>query len=132
MRAASVVGEVLRDVPVRHDAGEHELVAAEPRGEVVAADQPQQPLPDRAQHGVAGRVAVPVVHGLEAVEVDVGQHDVGVLAGAQQLDEAAVEHPAVVEAGQRVAVRDVLEGQLVGLAGVHVEDLHQDVRRGVG
>ena len=49
---------------------DRELVAAEPRDQLVAAGHRAKPLRDLDQQFVAGRVAVKVVDRLEAVEVD--------------------------------------------------------------
>ena len=59
-----------RAAAVEAGQGDEELVAAEPGDEVGAPQPGDQPLRGRDQHLVAGRVAVPVVDRLEAVEVE--------------------------------------------------------------
>ena len=70
-------------------------------------------LGERAQHLVAGRVAVDVVEALEVVDVEHQQRDVIDVGSPLQLcAEALVEGAVVVEAGQRVGLRLVLEPRL--------------------
>ena len=90
-----------------------ELVAAEPRGGVGAAQRVAQPLGDADEQLVAGGVAEGVVDRLEVVEVD-EQHRHG-LAGAaaaqQRVVDAVAEQRAVGEVGERVVeglVRELL------------------------
>ena len=91
-----------------------ELVAAQAEGGVGAADLPQ-PAADRGQDAVAGRVAVGVVDGLEAVEVDDDQRQGARVADVpgQLALQRLVERAAVAEAGQRVQAARAL-GQAPG------------------
>ncbi len=50
--------------------GDHELVAAEPSGDVGPAAPGGQPFADGREHRVTGGVAEAAVDGLEAVEVE--------------------------------------------------------------
>ena len=64
------IAEHLDRVLARRPNGEHELVAAEPgRDEVGPADL-VDPVGDRAEHGVAGRLAVELVDRTEVDDVD--------------------------------------------------------------
>ena len=93
------------DVPAAHDDGE--LVAAEPRHEILAPDNGAQAAGDDLQERVARRMAVRIVDLLEAVEIDPEDGErIGLLqrrkAGAEFLEEAA----AVGEPRQRVLARE--------------------------
>ena len=57
------------DVLAQH----RELVAAEPGGGVARAQQGGEPMRELDQYGVTGGMAEPVVHRLEAVEVEIEQ-----------------------------------------------------------
>ena len=84
----------------------HKLIPAQPGSRVVGTRQARQALRHAHQHLVAAAMALAVVHGLEAIQVDEGHRPRPALApGAQELllqhrlQLAAVEH-----AGQGVAV----------------------------
>jgi hypothetical protein len=96
-----------------------ELVAAQPRHHVLTAHGGAEPPGHGGEQGVAGGVAVAVVDGLEAVEVEVEQRRAGagrLALGAlvQRLQQAHPEGAAVEQPGQRVA------GGLLGQAAAHV------------
>ena len=57
-------------VDVQRGQQDHELVAADPEDQVDVADRIAQPMRHGHQDGVAGRVAVAIIGGLEAVEVE--------------------------------------------------------------
>lgn len=79
-----------------------ELVAGEPSHRVGGAHHAAQPAGQLRQHGVAGRMAVEVVHGLEAVDVDEqhGERRAGATARRQALRRAVVDEEAVGQAGE--------------------------------
>ncbi|KEH14036.1 hypothetical protein GY15_08850 [Delftia sp. 670] len=101
----------------RAHADEDELVTAEARQHVGAAQMGGQALSHGAQQCVAGLVAVLVVHVLEAVQVDEAHHHAFLAACAARNQPAQLvgEAAPVGQAGQRVQ-----QGQcrqlLVGLA----------------
>ena len=66
---------------------------------------------DRLEHGIARRMAVPVVDRLEAVEVDVEQRRAGAVAlhVGERARKLAVEAAPVEDPGDRVDVRGRLE-----------------------
>ena len=66
----------------------------------------QQHGRDRLEHGVAGGVAVTVVHRLEPVEIDIDQRRAGAVAFdvSQRALELALETAAVQHVGQRIDV----------------------------
>ena len=87
-----------------------ELVATEPRSQVVGADAAVDALGDDPQEAVAGPVAQRVVDDLEVVEVE--EQDDGIepgLAGAQLRIDLLGEHRPVRQPGQRVVVGLVAE-----------------------
>jgi hypothetical protein len=86
---------------------EGELVAAQPAHQVVGADQGQQPLGHGLEQGVTRRVPVPVVHRLEAVQV---QQDQGPPPTSGPVQAVVTQH---VE--QAPAVRQPGEGVVRGL-----------------
>ena len=90
----------------------HELVAAEPCHQVALADLRAQALGDFAQQLVPGRMAKGVVDRLETVEVD--EKNGQALAAAPRLADCMLERVghrgAVVQAGQRIVRRHVLNG----------------------
>ena len=88
-----------------------ELVAAEPRGEVVRAHAAADALGRGHQHGVAGGVPGMVVDPLEVVEVE-EQHGADPAGPGERLVHAAHEQRAVGEVGERVAVGLALERAL--------------------
>src|SRR6185503_3072655 len=85
-------------------AHEDELVAAEARGHLVAADGAAQALGDGEQEAVAGVVAETVVDDLEAVEVDEQDGDAAAAAvdAVERALEAAHEQQAARQPGERV------------------------------
>ena len=86
-------------------AHEHELVAAEAGGHLVAADGGAQALGDGEQQAVAGVVAEAVVDDLEAVEVDEQHGDAAAAAldAGERALQAAHQQQAARQAGERVA-----------------------------
>ena len=109
-------------------AGDHELVAAEARHDVAAADALAQTLRDDAQQLVARAVAERVVDDLEAIEVHQQQRDLLALAlrGGERLRDVRVEERAVRQTGQRIVQRARAHlGLRVGAVergGEHVRD----------
>ena len=91
---------------LRRDAGRehHELIAAESRGRVAAANVRIDTLRGLAQRHVAGEMTVLIVDLLEAIEVDQQTREVRALPlrARQLLLEARVEITAVVPAGEEV------------------------------
>ena len=72
-RSASIIRFATASAPIELDLvrQEHrELVAAQPRRQVVGADAVPDPVRDRGEQPVAGRVAQRVVDDLEVVEVE--------------------------------------------------------------
>ena len=97
-QAGGVLGGM--DVLLEHD----ELVAAEPRHEILGPQHLAQPLGDRAQQLVAAGMAERVVDLLELVEVDEQQRRqlFGALLDRQQASDLVAEIDPV---GQRRSVR---------------------------
>ena len=93
----------------RHD--HRELLAAEAADDVARADERVRELGDRDEDLVADRVPADVVDALELVDVEHQErHRVAGTARAHQLRaETLVEVAVVVEAGERVGLRLVLE-----------------------
>ena len=85
---------------------DHELVAAQAGHRVVRADQIAQPPRHLPEEVVARRVAVGVVHHLEAVEIQRQHHEVALPPAGlpDRRAEAFVQQGAVGEAGQRIVV----------------------------
>ena len=110
-RVQQPLGDLLAVVVVDVLEQHRELVAAEPRGEVAGAHRGGDPVGDRHQHRVAGRVAVLVVDRLEVVEVEEQHRRLAALA-PQRLAEAAQELRPVAEPGERVRVGLHLEALL--------------------
>ena len=100
---------LVAEVFAQHD----ELVAAEAGDGVLAADARAEPPADRDQQLVAGLVAQPVVHQLEAVEVDEEHRDHGVVVAVGEAGERVLEpvlHERTVgQPGERVVQREVAE-----------------------
>ena len=112
-----------------------ELVAAEARGRVHAAQGRAQAVGDADEQLVAGSVAQRVVDGLEVVEVDERDgHDLVVPRGAlQRLLDAVEEQRAVREAGQRVVQRAVAQlGLQLALLGRVADAQHEAAHRAIG
>jgi hypothetical protein len=105
-------GEVLLLGDVRQDNGE--LVAADPRHQVVGAQRQLQPPCQFAQHPVASLVAEAVVDVLEAIEVD--QHhrqDLLALGVARQgPGQALLQQGAVGQAGQGIEIGRLVQRRL--------------------
>ncbi len=89
-----------------------EFLAAVARDVIaVAAQAARQRLRDLAQHVVAGRVAVVVVERLEVIDVDEqhGQRAAAARRALGFLREHRIERAAVVEARQRIGVREPVQ-----------------------
>ncbi len=107
--------------------GDHgELVAAEPRNEIVAAHDMRKPQGDIADELVADRMAERVVDVLEMIEVDVEHRHRRAAAldvGDHRLQPLAEEIP-VRQAAQRVVQREIAQPVLArgdgGRGGAHV------------
>ena len=122
----------------RHDLGDvgdaveqhRELVAAQTRDRVARPEAFAQPVGDRGQQRVAGRVAEPVVDRLEVVEVDEHHRDrrAGPPAAQPGLVEPVEEQRAVRELGQ-VVVEDALL-QLAGQFPLHRDVAHRHDQTG--
>ena len=112
-------------------AHDHELVAAEARDGVGRADRRRQPARHLDEQLVADHVAEPVVHELEAVEVEEQHGDVavGALGARQRVREAVDEQQPVREVGEVVVQRLVRERLFGALAVGDVADLHEVVAR---
>ena len=121
LRQLESVGGVAR----RHDHAE--LLAAQAADDVGDPERRPEQLRELDEHLVAGPVPVHVVHALEVVDVEHEHGDRVVRAArARQLGaQALVEVAVVVEAGQRVRLRLVLEPR----ADLRVVERE---RRGVG
>ena len=93
-----------------------ELVAAQARHGVVGAQALLDPVRHLHQHHVAKAVAQRVVDVLEAVQVDEhhGKGAVVALGNCNRLFHPLVQHDAVGQAGERVAVGQVVDATLVG------------------
>ena len=126
--ASAIAASERLDDPLHAGAGgagrdERELVAADPRQAVAVAHHARAGLGDRAQDRVARRVAVLVVDGLEAVEVE--EHERGRAAVLGRPRERVVEAAAVEEARQRVALgHAALHG--LGLQQAILEVVHRE------
>ena len=126
-------GEVVtgRALLEQHDDG---LVAAEAPEHVLVAQHGAQPVRRLLQHAVAGRVAVPVVDRLEAVEVD--EHHVHAQAVLRSVLEHLVRRRlgrgADRQAGLPVSVREVAQPLLpaVRLADVARDAVPHALRAG--
>ncbi len=106
---ASRAPERIPRVARRHDHGE--LFAADAADDVARAHERARELGQAHEDLVADRVAADVVDALELVDVEHQQGDrIAGAAGAHQLGaKALVEVAVVVEAGQRVGLRLVLQ-----------------------
>ena len=93
------------------DQDRGELVAADARDHVGGADMFREQLRDMAQHRIAGPVAKLVVDGLEVIEVDESEHSGAAVPARdrQRPLELVIESATVVEAGQLVFERQLLE-----------------------
>ena len=101
-RAAIATTWMLGDLTGTEDG---ELVAADPSELVSRAHDRRQPPGDHAQRRVSRKVAQPIVHVLEAVDVDVQQRRP--VAGVDPRVEGREEAPAIAQPRQQV-----LEGSL--------------------
>ena len=95
------------DVLLEH----HELVAAEPRHEILGPQHLAQPFGHRAQQLVAAGMAERVVDLLELVEVDEQQRRqlFGALLGRQQTPDLVAEIDPVGQRGQFVVARQMTD-----------------------
>jgi hypothetical protein len=113
VRRPELAQQVLRDRcgvgRIAHFLQHHdELVAAEPRHGVAAAQRPRQPRRHLLEDLVADVVAERVVDVLEPVEVEEHQRHAGAVAARvhERLAQAVGEQVAVGEAGEAVVVRE--------------------------
>ena len=121
----------LRDALQQHG----ELVAAQARGGVHAAQGRAQAVGDADEQLVARGVAQRVVDGLEVVEVDERDGDDLVVPRRplQRLLDAVEEQRAVGEAGERVVQRAVAQlGLQLALLGRVADAQHEAAHRAVG
>ena len=99
------------------DRGDHrELVAAEPRHQVVAAQRVRQPQRDVADQFVADRMAERVVDVLEMVEIDI-EHRGRRRAGAHLVDhrlQPLAEEDAVGQAAERIVHGEMAQPRFAG------------------
>ena len=105
-----------------------ELLAADAGDQVARSRLPAQPAGDLAQHRVPDVVAVPVVHGLEAVEVEHRERDAALVAARplELVRQALVEAPLVRQAREGVAGGPALElGEARGVAHRQVHELRE-------
>ena len=86
-----------------------ELVAADPRDDILAAHGAQQPGGDAAQQLVADGAPQRVVDALEVVEIDEHHGDLARRARLERLAHLLAEQGAVGEPGERVVLGLVLE-----------------------
>jgi hypothetical protein len=110
---------------------DHEFIAAQPRDRIHRAQGLLQPLRDLHQQPVARIVAEAVVHGLEAVQVEIGHSEqlAGALGLGHGLLQPVCQQHAVGQPGQRVVVRQLLQqGLLFALLG-HVDVHAQHAQR---
>ena len=116
-----------RGAVVEHD---EELVAAVPGHLVLATHRPLEPIGHRRDHGIADEMAVPVVDGLEVVDV-AEQHPDG--AGGlrrhpQPLGQAGLERLLVGQAGLQVVAGAVGQVGLQPAGGRAVGELVHEQR----
>jgi hypothetical protein len=99
-------------------AHHHELIARQPGRGVAGADSGAEPGRDGREDLVADAVAVPVVHRLEAVEVQEQHADVAAApaAGEQRMPQPVLQEDAVGQTGEGVVQRE--RRQLLELPGV--------------
>src|SRR5207302_861692 len=104
-------GQAAGELVVARREDDAELLAAEPADDVGAAYRAAKRGREAAEHLVARPVAVDVVDALEVVDVEHqdGDRVVRAARSLELLAQAVVEGAAVVEAGQRVGWRLVLE-----------------------
>ncbi|MHC2438586.1 hypothetical protein ACVMB0_005961 [Bradyrhizobium sp. USDA 4451] len=102
------------DVVVRGDVvlDDRELVAAEPRDEVVRSDRLPQLLGHAAQEFVADRMAERVVDPLELVDIDIVDREFAHPGLPQQLFRVALEQRPVRQIGQRIVMREIFDPRL--------------------
>ncbi|MCY1374891.1 hypothetical protein D9M69_622620 [compost metagenome] len=114
----------VRGIAVVHQ--QRELLAAQPAEAVAGPDGPLHDLRVVAQRGVAPRMAVAVVDGLEMVDI---QHQHGQLAaGALAAPQFTIE--LVQDAAPRIGPRQAVESQrglhLLGQARLHQQQQRQE------
>ena len=106
------MGERHRGRFIGHAVQHREFVTAEPDHQVDVADVGSQAVGDRAQQRVADRVAVGVVHRLEAVEVEAERREAaGPLVISRRGPDFAQRH-AVRKVRQRVVPRHMGDARL--------------------
>ena len=110
-RRADALRDLERLLGVRLGQQDAELLAAEPRRDVVVAQLHAEDLGDALEHGVAGEVAVGVVDVAEQVEVghDQGERPVEAVCARNLLVQRDTEVARVEEAGLGVDPRLGLE-----------------------
>ena len=129
-RGKDPLGDALRSRRGRILDEEGELVATEAAGTVLGTQNASQPAGDEPQEPIADRVAEPVVHILEIVEVD--EQDGEPVRGAgppdERVREAVDEEDAVRETGQRIVEGLVpqLLLEILAVADVDEDALHHD------
>ena len=99
---------------VRHE--NDELVAADPRDQIVGPGLRLENLRGVNQHGITCGMAERIVDLFEAVEVEMQQRHIGGAPGVPvaQSSESGIEHAPVAEPGQGVVKRVVLDPVLGG------------------
>jgi hypothetical protein len=96
----------IRVLARRHRRQDAEFVAAHAIREAAPVDRARQRAAEPGQEGVAGRMAVDVVVGLEAVEVEEQQQERALRRRVDDLlGEVVGERPPVAQPGQRVGRR---------------------------
>ena len=97
---------------------QREVIAAQPRQQVLAPQRVTQPLGHRAQQRIAGGMAERFVHQLEAVQIDAQQRELRARArrAEDRLAGALAEQAPAGEAGERIAARELLDASLGVLA----------------
>ena len=107
---------VVRARDVRREQGE--VIGADPRHGIAAAQRFREALADRLEQRVAGGMAVAVGEQLQAV--DAADHERAAAAGAlrvrDRLRGAVAEEAAIRQRSERIVIRQVLQPRLVGLA----------------
>jgi len=115
-------GTQLSDVVLIAQAADHhdELVAADARNQIVGANALPESFGHAHQYLVASGVAHRIVHGLEAIEIDVQQRElrIGAVQRVQLGREVFLQAAAVGQAGQWVMLGKIVDVSLhAGLFG---------------
>ena len=85
-----------------------ELVAAKARHQVGISNALTQPVRHRLEEEIADRMAVRIIHVLEAIKIETEYGDVLSLPGpCQQLPQLFVKLRSVGQIGQRIVVRHI-------------------------